>query len=47
MRERRARSTTGEAVATGVAPKPTNIEIAKIFLAPELSYIWRRNSALA
>lgn len=28
----------------GVAPKLADIEIGKIFLAPELSDIWRRNS---
>jgi hypothetical protein len=39
MRERRARSTAGEAVATGVAPELANIEIGNILLAPELSYI--------
>jgi hypothetical protein len=26
-----------------VAPKPTNIEMGKISLAPELSNIWRRD----
>jgi hypothetical protein len=44
MNERRARSAAGEAVATGGGAELADIEIGKIFLAPELSDIWRRNS---